>query len=86
MPLEQEYYLRYNLKESMRISHDSSHTRLIRWTPPVSRDIGQAQTSRWVMIPSDQSDSHLGAGHKSVVRMTSREHARKHLPGAVQAE
>jgi len=70
-----------SLKKKKKKLHHSSHIRLIRWTLPVSRDIGEH---------NEQAESttvcSVQVGHKPGVRVTSSGHSAKQPPGRAQVE
>jgi len=70
----------YKKKKKKKLHH-SSHIRLIRWTLPVSRDIGEHNEQA-----ESTSVCSVQAGHKPGVRVTSSGHSAKQPPGRAQVE
>jgi len=68
-------------KKKKKKLHHSSHIRLIRWTLPVSRDIGEHNEQA-----ESTSVCSVHVGHKPGVRVTSSGHSAKQPPGRAQVE
>jgi len=68
-------------KKKKKILHHSSHIRLIRWTLPVSRDIGEHNEQA-----ESTSVCSVQVGHRPGVRVTSSGHSAKQPPGRAQVE
>jgi len=68
-------------KKKKKKLHQSSHIRMIRWTQPVSRAIGEHNEQA-----ESTSVCSVQVGHKPGMRVTSSGHSAKQPPGRAQVE